>query len=92
MEREYFWLSDAQFAKIEPLLPTETRGSEARRRPAGDQRHHPCPEVRLSLGRCAGGIRAAKDALQSFRALGGQGRVGRPVRGAGALGRPESCN
>ena len=25
-ERRQFWLSDAQFAKIEPLLPTNTRG------------------------------------------------------------------
>jgi transposase len=26
MIREFFWLSDAQFARLEPLLPTETRG------------------------------------------------------------------
>ena len=26
MDRELFWLSDAQFAKIEPHLPTGTRG------------------------------------------------------------------
>jgi len=26
MSGDLFWLSDAQFAKIEPLLPTKTRG------------------------------------------------------------------
>jgi transposase len=26
MNREQFWLTDAQFAKIEPHLPTDTRG------------------------------------------------------------------
>ena len=26
MDRELFWLSDAQFAKIAPHLPTDTRG------------------------------------------------------------------
>jgi transposase len=26
MIRESFWLSDAQFARLEPLLPTDTRG------------------------------------------------------------------
>ena len=26
MNRDYFWLTDEQFAKIEPHLPTDTRG------------------------------------------------------------------
>ncbi len=26
MSRDLFWLSDARFAKIKPLLPTKTRG------------------------------------------------------------------
>ena len=26
MSGDLFWLSEAQFAKIEPLLPTKTRG------------------------------------------------------------------
>jgi len=26
MTRSYFWLSDDQFARLEPLLPTDTRG------------------------------------------------------------------
>ena len=46
-------------------------GSETRRRPADDQRRHPCPEVRLPLGRRACGIGTAQDTLQSLRALGG---------------------
>lgn len=47
-----------------------------RRRPTGDQLYSPHAEVRLSLGRCAGGLSPAQDALQSLRALGGQGRLG----------------
>ena len=27
MEREYFWLSERQFARLEPHLPTDTRGT-----------------------------------------------------------------
>ena len=26
MIRDHFWLTDAQFAKLQPLLPTDTRG------------------------------------------------------------------
>ncbi len=26
MIRDYFWLTEAQFARLEPLLPTDTRG------------------------------------------------------------------
>lgn len=26
MDRDYFWLSEAQFSRLEPLLPTDTRG------------------------------------------------------------------
>ena len=26
MDRDYFWLSEVQFARLEPLLPTDTRG------------------------------------------------------------------
>lgn len=26
MNRDLFWLTDAQFARLEPLLPTDTRG------------------------------------------------------------------
>ena len=26
MIRDHFWLSDAQFVRLEPLLPTDTRG------------------------------------------------------------------
>jgi transposase len=26
MVRDYFWLNDEQFARLEPLLPTDTRG------------------------------------------------------------------
>ena len=26
MDHDYFWLSERQFARLEPLLPTDTRG------------------------------------------------------------------
>lgn len=26
MNRDYFWLTEDQFARLEPLLPTDTRG------------------------------------------------------------------
>ncbi len=26
MDHEYFWLTDAQFARLKPLLPNDTRG------------------------------------------------------------------
>ena len=26
MDRDYFWLTDEQFARLEPLLPNDTRG------------------------------------------------------------------
>jgi transposase len=26
MDRDYFWLTEEQFARLEPLLPTDTRG------------------------------------------------------------------
>ena len=28
MNRDFFWLTDKQFSKIEPHLPTDTRGKE----------------------------------------------------------------
>jgi len=31
MNREQFWLTEEQFSKIAPHLPTDTRGSAARR-------------------------------------------------------------
>ena len=31
MNRNQFWLTDAQFSKIEPHLPTDTRGNAIRR-------------------------------------------------------------
>src|SRR5437588_7535339 len=43
------------------------------------------------MGRRAAGIWAAKDALQSLRAMGGQRRLGRSVRSAGALRRPKAA-
>ena len=74
MNRHCFWLTTDQFARLEALLPTDTRG-----RPRVDDRRviSACPQVRRSLGRRAGELRTAQDALQPLRPLGGQGRMGR---------------
>jgi hypothetical protein len=84
----YFWLSDDQFARLAPHLPTDTRGV-----PRVDDRRvitgivHVL-EVRRPLGRCALGLWPAEDPLQPVRALGGQGRVERYLRCPGFGGRP----
>lgn len=40
MNRDQFWLTDAQFSKIEPHLPTDTRGKER----IDDRRVRRCPQ------------------------------------------------
>ena len=48
---DFFWFSDAQWARIGPLLPTDTRGMarvDDRRVLSGDR---PCPEEWRALGR-----------------------------------------
>ena len=77
-----FWLTQEQFAKIAPHLPTDTRGKERvdDRRVISGIIH-----VLKSGGRWAEsdrGLRAEEDALQSLRALGRKGRVDGSVRGA----------
>jgi len=47
MNRDCFWLTDEQFAKIEPHLPTDTRGKP---RLDDRQRHHLRPQVGRALG------------------------------------------
>lgn len=72
---DQFWLTDAQFSKIAPYLPTDTRGN-ALRLPSGDQRDHSCAQIRRAAHRRAAGLWAEEDALQSLCPLGHQGRLG----------------
>jgi hypothetical protein len=78
---DQFWLSDEQFARIAPLLPTDTRG-----KPRVDDRRVISGIVhvlRRPLGRCTARLRTQEDALQPFCSVGGQGCVVEPVRDAG---------
>src|SRR5215212_10248208 len=91
MSRDFFWLTDAQFAKIAPHLPTGTRG-KAR---VGDRRvisgivH--VLKSRRALGRCAKRLWPAQDSLQSLRRLGRQGRLDEALPGSGT-GRRSACS
>ncbi len=60
MTSSYFWLSDEQFARLEPLLPTDTRG-----KPRVDDRRviSGIVHVLKSGGRRAVALRPAQDAL-----------------------------
>ena len=77
MNRDCFWLTEDQFSRLAPLLPTDTRG-----KPRVDDRRvisgivH-VPEVRQPLDRCARYLWSAQDALQPVRSMGREGRMGR---------------
>lgn len=60
MSNNEFWLSEAQFRRLEPLLPRNTRGVP---------RDRACDPVRFALAGCRGSVRPAQDALQPLRAL-----------------------
>ena len=51
MSKNLFSLSDEQWKRIEPHLPTKVRGIETNGRSSRDQRHRPCAEERLPLVR-----------------------------------------
>ncbi|QXX76054.1 hypothetical protein MHY1_02889 [Methylovirgula sp. HY1] len=63
MNPDCFWLTDAQFAKIAPHLPTDTLGKARVDDRRVIKRHHPRAEIRRTLDRCAAGIRAEKNPL-----------------------------
>ncbi len=82
-----FWLSDGQWARLQPLLPNKPRGV-----PRVDDRRVISGIVHvlqsgLPVEGCAGGLRSFQDALQPQRPLGCQGCMARGVRDAGGLGR-----
>ena len=79
MRRNLFWLSDDQWGRIAPLLPTDVRGKDRAERSTSDQRHSSCAEERLPVVRLPAGVRPGDDNLQSLRPLGGARRVGTTV-------------
>ncbi|MFT7391031.1 MAG: hypothetical protein ACI9ZH_001259, partial [Paracoccaceae bacterium] len=50
MSNHHFWLSEAQFTRLQPLLPNKPRGVP-RVDPVGHQRHHPCHPGRVDVAR-----------------------------------------
>jgi transposase len=83
MDRDCFWLNEEQFSRLEPLLPTDTRGV-----PRADDRRvisgiiHVLKSGR-ALGRRAGSLWAAQDTVQSLCALGGERGLDRCLSRAG---------
>lgn len=63
MDDHLFWLTEEQFARLEPHFPTDTRGKAGvdDRRVISGIVH--VLEVGLPLGWCSGGLRSAQDAL-----------------------------
>lgn len=83
MDGDFFWLSEKQFARLEPHLPTDTRG-----KPRVDDRRviSGIVHVLKSGGRWIDAPSVygpRKTALQSLRALGGQRRLGQHLPGPG---------
>jgi len=78
MNRDQFWITDTQFLKIAPHLPTDTRG-----KPRVDDLRviRSCVEIWRSLDRRAARLRTEEYALQSLCALGRQGRLVRSFPG-----------
>ena len=75
MDRDQFWLTDTQFSKIEPHLPTNTRGNAR----VDDQRViSGIIHVLKSGGRWVDAPReyGQEDALQPLHPLGGERHVG----------------
>jgi transposase len=60
-----FWLSEAQWGAIEPLLPKNQPGA----RRTDDRRHRSRSENWLSLAGLPGHLRAVDDSLQSLSPL-----------------------
>ena len=88
MNRDHFWLTDDQFSRLAPLLPTDTRG-----KPRVDDRRviSGIVHVLKSGGRWVDApdcLRSAEDALQPLRALGREGRLGDIFHALASAGGP----
>ena len=77
-----FWLDDAQWAAIEPLLPTNRPGA-SQGRSSDHQRHHPCLEGGLSVAGLPGRLRSPDDDLQPLSSVVAAGDLAAPIRCAG---------
>ena len=80
---ELFWFSDEQWAQIERLLPTNTRGLKRVDVPPCVERHHACFVFGVSLVALPAGVWAVQDHLQSLCALGAPRHLGGDLRDAG---------
>jgi transposase len=88
MDRDCFWLNERQFARLEPHLPTDTRG-----KPRVDDRRVISGIVHVLKSGCRwidapDVYGSAQDTLQSLRALGSQGNLGRHLSCVGVGRRP----
>ena len=63
MRKNLFWLSDEQWKRIEPHLPTDVSGVERAEDRRVIKRHCPCAEKRLSLVRLPARVRSANHDL-----------------------------
>ena len=67
MRANLFWLSDGQWARIEPFIPSNRRGVKPknnRRILSGD---HAYAQERMSMGRLSAGIWAGQDVDNRFK-------------------------
>ena len=65
MRKQLYWLSDAEWKKLEPLLPRGRRGAHR----VGDQRHHAHASFGRALAGLSTGIRAVHNDLQPLQSL-----------------------
>lgn len=76
MNGDYFWLTDAQFAKLKPYLPTDTRG-----KPWVDDRRIISGIIHVINSAIVGSMRQQRMARErhatTLPALGGQGHTER---------------
>ena len=66
MRRNLFWLSDAQWPRIVPLLADGRARQGTGRRSAGHQRHPACAAKWLPLEGLSAGVWSLHDRLQSL--------------------------
>ena len=84
---DFFWFSDAQWARIELLLPTGQRGKRRVDDRPRSERDYPCAALWRPPGGLRGGVGAEKDALQPLCALGRTRHLGRHLQRLGRGGR-----
>ena len=81
MSKQLYWLSDAEWTRLEPLLPRGRRGAHRVDDRRVYQRHRAHAAIGGALARLPAGIRALHDDLQSLQSLEPAGHLVRDVRG-----------